>query len=327
MGINQWIVSTQLCEGYFRYREDGSCELAGISSFSISPDGLTYTFNLRTDAVWSDGAPVTAQHFVDGFNRIGPSASSYLLDPVSTFSATGTYTIEIVLNSPHAHFLDALATPAIMCPVRLDIPEANRPYVTNGPFVLDEWVPDVFLRLAKNGLYWGQGQVQIDEILFSIISDPAQQILDYQNGDLDVAAVPAAEYPGVISDPLLAPDVHEIEQPGFRYVGLNLSQSSMDDLDLRAALALSVDRGALLSSLGTSDWQVPMTGVIPPSMPSYQEASVGYGYDNSVAQARLGYYLTTHGGSASDITIEIWTYEDTVARRSRRCGARSGHQR
>ena len=64
------LIIRQCIEGLFEYRGDGSIEPTGATGFEVSGDGLVYTIHLREDAVWSDGVPVVAQHFVDGVLRL-----------------------------------------------------------------------------------------------------------------------------------------------------------------------------------------------------------------------------------------------------------------
>ncbi|MGD9099820.1 MAG: ABC transporter substrate-binding protein, partial [Anaerolineae bacterium] len=174
------VVLAQLMETLYRHREDGRIEPAGALSYTVSPDGLMYTVTLRPDALWSDGQPVLAQHYVDGILRLldpdtdaGNAWRMYYLvgaemyhqgditDPSAVgVTAAGDYSLVFTLEAPAAFFPSIMAGPAAY-PVRLDLingdpdwTEAGH-FVGNGPYTLWKWDHGLWLALDKNPLYHG----------------------------------------------------------------------------------------------------------------------------------------------------------------------------
>ncbi|MGD2146185.1 MAG: right-handed parallel beta-helix repeat-containing protein, partial [Anaerolineae bacterium] len=135
------IVVAQLMEGLYRYGSDGDVEPAGATGHTVSSDGLVYTLTLRSEAAWSDGQAVTAQHYADSVLRTldpgtGADYPAWLLYPIAGaelfnsgvttdpttvgVTAVGSHTLRFALEEPTAHFPATLATFASY-PVRLDL--------------------------------------------------------------------------------------------------------------------------------------------------------------------------------------------------------------
>ena len=185
----------QLMEGLFSVDPNGNIIPAGAKSFKVSEDGRVYTLYLREDAFWSDGVPVTAQHYVDGICRVGDptfgAEQAYLLDFIAGFKefnrgeipdcgkvgirAIDEHTLQIVLTEPLADLSNLLTTP-LAYPVRLDIIKEcgerwTEPacFVSNGAYALREWEHGHFLILEKNPYYWNAGSIEIDSLEFFIL--------------------------------------------------------------------------------------------------------------------------------------------------------------
>ena len=324
--ISSQFVLNQIFESFFRYSPEGIIEPAGASSYEISGDGLTYSIFLREDAYWSDSTPETpvpviAQHYMDGMLAQGGSDWDYLLFPIENFkewsegtitdpalvgiSSVDDYELEIKLETPTAHFLDVLTW--FKYPLRMDVPEELRPYVNNGPYRLYEWAPGDYLWLVKNEFYWNSENVQFLGIQLPIIPDLADQLDAYQNGDLDVSGYPPEAYPDILADPVLSAEHHRQPQHGVYYLGLNTTLTHTSDLDLRIALASSIDRRAILDASNMFTRETA-TGVITPGMVGFQGEDVGYPYNPVDAKLHLETYMQAAGIEyASDIQLVLWT--------------------
>ncbi|MCK5054829.1 MAG: peptide ABC transporter substrate-binding protein, partial [Anaerolineales bacterium] len=303
-------VYNQLYEGLFKYDEDGSIIPAGATSYDVSANGEVYTIHLRQDAKWSDGTPVTAQHYVDGLDNLLDLIGweyEYLIQDIVSVTATDTYEITINMSQASSYLPHLLAIPQISSPIRLDKNPAERPFVNNGPYKLDEWVNDDQLTLTKNDHYWGIHDVQIEEILFMVVPDRGIQLLMYESDELDVSGFPTTAVPYIEAN--LSSQFHHVPRPGTYFLGLNTQLTPTDNPDFRKALASAIDRQWIIDNILPMDWRVSATGMIPPEVPGYQGIDVGYPYSPSAAQG----YLTASGVSYPTVVLGYNSGNEAIA--------------
>jgi peptide/nickel transport system substrate-binding protein len=192
-------VSRVLYEGLVQYKP-GTTELVGwlAQSWSISPDGLTYSFTLRDGLTFHDGRPMTSADVLAYFRRRKtPSLPlSYFLDGVADMSAPDPHTFVITLKAPQPAFLDRLASPwapKVIGPGALIDHEGGDLGVSwlnehadgTGPFKLAEMVRGQRYVLVRNPNYWGP-QPHFDKIEILIVPSINQQMLMLQRGELDI---------------------------------------------------------------------------------------------------------------------------------------------
>jgi peptide/nickel transport system substrate-binding protein len=177
------------------------------SSWTISPDGKTYTFKLRTDVTFSDGTAFNAAAVVANVNgwlatkasTPGAYGNSYIAN-LAGAKAVDASTVEIDLSAPNNSFLQATATTnlAILAPSAYQVAPAQRclgnGLIGTGPFVLDKYTPNVGLVLKKRpGYHWAsansknQGAAYLDEIDFHYVKDDSVRTGNLLNGTTDIA--------------------------------------------------------------------------------------------------------------------------------------------
>lgn len=263
-------------------------------SWTISDDGLVYTFKIRGDAVWSDNVPVTAQNWVDAFQRLfDPKTASeyaYLQYPIKNSSkiaageitdfsqlgvkAVDDKTLEITLEAATPYFLDALAHYTAF-PIRKDIIEkfgdqwtqpAN--IVGNGPYKIVEWVPGSYLRGVKSDTYYGKADLKIDEIRWDNTEDLTAALNRYRAGELDILTdFPADQYKFLQDN--YPGQAHVAPFLGIYYYVLNQSKPPLDNINIRKALSISVLRDVIGPDvLGTGE--LPAYGWVPPGTGNYE---------------------------------------------------------
>lgn len=291
--VHAFSILSDLYEGLVIEAGDGSLRPGVAERWDVSPDGRRYTFYLREDAVWSNGDPLTAEQFVAGFRRvIAPgttSAYAFLFAPVRNYDAVlsgqlppeelgilaiDDRTLLIELESPAQHFPGILAMP-IAYPLHSGNGNGARNFrdpeyfVGNGPYVLENWSIGEKIRLKKNPKYRNASAVQIDVVEYLPINDQNSELNMYRAGELHITfTVPQgsiAELRNAQADALyVAPSL------GLYYLAFDLSEPPFDDVRLRQALTMAIDRQALVSVLGRGEQAA--FGLVPPGVANHVSA-------------------------------------------------------
>jgi oligopeptide transport system substrate-binding protein len=270
----------------------GNPMFGAATSYTASPDGLTYTFKLR-DHTWSDGVKVTAQDYVYSFRRIGDPkfAAQYvsILYPVKNMQAAAegkvsvdqigvravddrTLEIQFHFQVPYlAQLLTHFTTFAVPRHVVQKYGDAwVRPenIVTNGPYVLKQWVPNDHIELVRNPRFYDHGNVKIERVLYYPTQDTEAALKRFRNGELDLIT---DGLPPQKIDWLKANLGRELRLSPFilsQYVQFNFHRKPFDDVRVRKALALAIDREILCSRVQRAGEQ-PAYALIPPGMGDY----------------------------------------------------------
>ncbi len=327
------LILGQVMDALYEYDSDGKIQPAGAVDYKVSDDGLVYTIKLRQGATWSDGEPVTAQHYVDGITRLlePETAAEYawlmhVIQGAAAFNAGETsdpstlgvraiddYTLEITLEQVASYF-DSILAFSTTYPVRLDVIEQYgslwaKPgnFVGNGAYSLTEWVHEDHIVVEKNPGYWDADNVTIERIEFPIIIEAATALAAYERGELDyLDGFPSEELPRILEE--MPDDFRREPWPGTYYIALNIRHSPTDNVNLRKALASAVDKRAILDSVMEMPWRAVACGVVPPGIPGYQGCGrVGYEFDVNAAQEYLAAAMSEMGvRDASDISVNLW---------------------
>jgi oligopeptide transport system substrate-binding protein len=272
--------------------------------WEISEDGLTLRFHLREDARWSNGDPLTAEDFVWSWQRallprMGNQLALWLFsirnaekinrglidDPAQLGArAVDAHTLEVTLEHPDPFALIKLSY--IYCaPVHRPTIEAHgevtsrysgwtRPgnFVGNGPFVLDEWKIQRYVRVKRNPHYWDRDNVALNGIVFRPVENASTEEKMFRSGQLHTTTmVPNAKIPGY----RLQPDSPYQQGPlmGIYYFMMNVNRPPLDDQRVRRALAISIDRDRLASSV-LMDTVIPTSTYVPHGMPDYHSPEI-----------------------------------------------------
>lgn len=248
--------------------------------WEMSADGLTYTFHLRANAKWSDGKPLTAHDFYASFRRILTpelgsdntdemypivNAEAYHKGTLKDFAQVGIKaiddrTLEIKLRHPASYLLKTMASRS-WYPVPLHVLEkfgsATKPgnpwtkpgnIVGNGPFILKEWRPNQHIEVQRNPQYWNAASVKLNGVRF----------FPTENQPAEEAAFRAGQLHKTEAVPLAKVDVYRRENPGMLhihpysgvyYYELNVTKPPFNDVRLRHALAMAIDRASIVANV------------------------------------------------------------------------------
>ena len=268
-------------------------------SWSTSPDGLTYTFQLRPSARWSNGDPLTAHDFVFSLRRtVDPATGSLygaILEPITNareivagkakpdtlgVEALDDHTLVIHLRRP-APFLPGILAHQAAFPVHpptvvrygVDFAKPGR-LVSNGAYRLKDWVVQSHVLLERNPFYWDNAHTGFPAVRFEATEDIFSELKRFRAGELDITdTVPSMQVGWAKAH--LGQALHIAPYLGVYYYGLNLTREPFrDNQALRLALALAIDRDILTSRILHGGEQ-PAYGFVPP-MPGYQGATFPY---------------------------------------------------
>ncbi|HSZ03892.1 MAG TPA: ABC transporter substrate-binding protein [Solirubrobacteraceae bacterium] len=226
------------------------------SSWTISPNGLRYTFKLRK-ARFSNGEPVTAQDVkfsVDRFAspKTDAAYAEFLAAEFKSSSAPNPETFVIELKKPDAGFLAALAVPvASIVPqavVEREGSEFSSHPVGSGPFMLASWVRGQYVKLVRNPYYWRTGLPYLNSVTINYVPNDNTRVLQVTSGQADVAeSIPYTQ----VSELSAQPDVSVQSAPIVAYdaIWLNDSYGPLSEVKVRQALNYALNKQAINQSV------------------------------------------------------------------------------
>jgi peptide/nickel transport system substrate-binding protein/oligopeptide transport system substrate-binding protein len=261
------------------------------SSWSQSSDGLTWTFFLRKDLKFSDGSPLTANDVVYSLDRalqpatksttaplylglirnsdklLGGGVSTLIGDSLEVVDAT---TLKITLKEKAPYFLNML-TKACAYVVEQKMVQQEGSNFTNsltqggsdGPFVIKQYDHQTKISFVPNPHYYGP-KPQLREVDFPFYSQEAAAYNAYAKGQVDTAGVPLEALPGIAN----RPDFHKVPQLWINYYTMNYKVAPFDNIHIRQAFALAIDKTAIASNV----WKntvLPTNHIVPQGMPGY----------------------------------------------------------
>lgn len=271
------------------------------SSWTISKDGLTYTFHLRHDAKWSDGVPVTSADQVYEYkvtsdpSSSAPYASDY--SEVASCTAPNKWTVVYKLKAPDASFLANVIAELPHAPFPVHIygkyPDAqlqhldvSKHFVSDGPYVVTDWKADDHMTMTSNKTWW-HGRPYIDEIYVKEYQNETAQLLALKSGAVDMPyQLTTPQWQQLENDPHFT-HIHNYFG-GFDQIVSNDVDPILSDVKVRQALMYSMDRKTAAEKLFHGE-DIPAFTPIPLAMKwaTSPDALTAYPYDPAKAAAIL----------------------------------------
>lgn len=311
-------------EGLIAYDPAGELAAAGAERWAASEDGLTYTFDLREDARWSTGDPVTANDYVFGLRRlVDPASATFYASAVSAIvnaeaiingempaeslgvRAVGEHTLEISLTEPTLYLLGLLTHPSTF-PAHHDLVEqhaedyalpGNLP--SNGAYLLESWEPGSIVKIRRNTEYWNDANTAIDVVYHHVITQEAQELNRYRAGELHITSnVPPESFQQVREE--YGDQLRVYPTLGVYYYGLNLGREPFADKPrLRQALSMAIDREVLVERI-TGRGEAPAYSWVPPGIYNYEPPQFSYADLTQEERNRIARSLYREAGYGDD---------------------------
>lgn len=286
---------------------------AGAESWTVSNDGLTYTFKIREGWNWSDGAPVTAHDYVNSFRRIADPATAapmayriYIVQGAAEinqgtetdFSTLGVtalddHTLQIEVTAPASWFLSSLATIGHAIP-QWTIDEFGEAWtdpenvVVNGPYKLTRLDHEDMAVLEANPSYFAADSVQIKTVNLYQVAQESTALAMYESGDLDTVSVPSNDLDRVKADPVLSQQFQSGASTVLYRYDFNVLRAPFDNVLVRRAFAAATDKQAIVDFI-TKGGEIVAPTLTPPGSVGHVPASAGVGipFDAENAKALL----------------------------------------
>jgi len=314
-----------LFEGLTTRNAKGEVIPGVAQSWTLSPDGLTYSFTLRPNAKWSNGDPVTAYDFLKSWERalnpLTASQYSYQLYYLANGEAYGTgkltdfsqvgvktldeHTLVVTLVHPTAYFLE-LATLPVLYPVHLptiqkygnDWMKPGR-IVSNGPYVLKKWRLNDYILVETNPYYWRPVPIHRIKVLPTDSPTACFNLFYSRKTDLilDKTSIPAELVPEIRNKPYF----HANPFGATTFVRFNVKRKPFDDVRVRKALALALDKKDIVTKITRAGEPVANT-LVPPDSAGYTPPQ-GLSYNVEEARRLLAEAGYPDGRGFPDVTM------------------------
>jgi peptide/nickel transport system substrate-binding protein len=279
------IVYANVFEGLTRIDRTGAVRPQLASEWSVSDDGLVYTFKLRAKARFHDGSTLDASDVVFALDRArGPdsvNAQKPLFAAIDKVEAVDPRTVRITLSRPEGSLLFNLGWGDAVI-VGPETAETNKSKpIGSGPFKFDQWVKGDRVELSAV-----DAGAALQKVTFKIIPDPSAQVAALKAGDID--AIPQLNAPEAVlafqADPNFEVAIGSTE--GETIVSINNTKPPLDDVRVRRAIAHAIDRKAIIDG-AMFGFGTPIGSHFAPHHPAYVDLTATYPHDPAKARALL----------------------------------------
>ncbi|MFC1961983.1 peptide ABC transporter substrate-binding protein [Chloroflexota bacterium] len=271
--------------------------------WEVGDNGRVYTFYLRKDVYFHDGRQVTAADFKYSWERTckpetgSRTASVYLNDivgakevlegraeEISGIKVIDDFALEVTIDAPKSYFLAKLTYPTAFVVDRHNVASGRdwwRQPNGTGPFKLKQWEGNNLLVLERNEHYYGK-IASVSQVNYKLWG--GVPMVMYETGDIDVTEI-GMNYIDRVTDKSgpFANELQVVTELSFSYIGFDPTRPPFDDVDLRRAFSLAIDKEKIISVL-LRDMEQRADGILPSGMPGFNEGLTGLGYDPDQAR-------------------------------------------
>ena len=321
-----------------KVNDDGSTEVVNslVDTYTVSDDGLTYDFTLKSGIKFSNGEDLTASDVLYTFSRIltveGSASPDFVLSikgaqalydgeatELEGLKVIDDLNFEITLEAPYAGFISELATAPCSIYDETSTEAAGSDFgvdpsvtVGTGPYKVESWTRNSEIVLVRNDNYWGE-KPDVDKVIISIIPDASTRNMMYQNGEIDILDLESLDSSIVQSTyyTTYADKIVSLDKVNVYYMTLNESMAPFDDVNVRKAIQMSIDRQSILDTVYGGQGSL-IDGIFPTGLIGYNKDLQGsITYDPDAAKQLLadaGY----PDGFEMDLELDSSTSNNTL---------------
>jgi len=316
-------------ERLLRYR-GASTEVEGelAESWTVSDDGLVYTFKLRPNVTFHDGTPLTAQAVADSFARllkINKGPASLFFEKVKGVEAVDASRVRFTIAHPWPPFLSTLAIakgPFIVSPTAVqknakgdDLGQEflRSNVVGTGPYKLQSWEPGQQVVLVKNEAYWrGWSGAHVDRVVVRYVKEYTTRRQLLLRGDVDLIDAPSLDD---LASLRRNPDLVVADAPTLNmdYILFNLRKPALADVRMRQAIAQAIDVDGALKSVMRGEG-IAAAGPLAPMFPEHNRTLKPLAHDPARAKQIVAQVQREKNLKSEDLTFDFlyWTGEDRL---------------
>lgn len=341
-GLSQTVM-LNIYEGLFRLDENNELTEGMAEDYEMvenEDDSVTYTFNIREDALWSNGDPVTADDFVYAWKRaMNPetfSAHAYIMAPIVNANeiqnpddeiygqvdelgveATDEKTLVVELNNNVPYFLELLSNPVMFPQNEEFIASQGDEYglepenvISNGPFFLETWNHDQGWVLSKNEEYWDSENVSLDAVNYKVAKDASTEVNLYETGDIDVANLTSEFVDMYAEDEAYTTNINT----EVYFMRFNFQNEYLANENIRKALDMSYDKAEAAEGI-LKNGSIPAYFLVPEEFVTSEDGEdfrAKYG-DLNMTNIEEAQNLWEQGLSelgTDSINLELLSYDD-----------------
>lgn len=324
-----WQFEEMLFNTLVDYDADGALVPELATDWEVSADQLTYIFHLRRGVRFTNGRALRAadvrysiERVLDPHTRsqgaeffhgiVGAADCQPEHCRVSGISTPDDHTLRIALTAFDPLFLHKLAMLFAAAVPAEEVQRWGEDFarhpVGSGPFELQEWLPGQRLVVKRNPDYFVPGVPRLAGVVRLVGVNEELEWLKYESGQLDVAAIPPAEFPRVIHAARYQPLLQHVTTLRTNYLGMKCDREPFTDRRVRQAMNYAVNKAKLLQLI--NDRGVVANSFVPPNMPAYSPDLGGYPFDPQRARE-----LLAAAGYANGFSSTLWVRSDETTLR------------
>lgn len=332
-------VMNNVFEGLYRINLEQMPEPAVASGYEMSEDGLVYTFDIREEAVWSNGDPVTANDFVFAWRKVlNPETLSPYADILSDIQnatrildnedelygnveelgvrAIDERTLEVTLEQPIPYFISLTTFPTFFPQNEAFVTEQGQGYaqdvaslIYNGPFFLTEWKHEQGWTYKKNPDYWDRDAVKLEQVNVKVIKDVAAATRLYETGETDRVLL-SSEYVDQYQN---HEHFHTMQEPTLFFLRFNQKNEALGNVNIRKAIANAWNKEGLTAAILNNGsipayFFVPKKFVYGPDGEDFREGLPEY-HNEGIEKAKQYWQTGLKEIGKDNVTLELLNFD------------------